>query len=180
MILVSKPRVIKVLPKSDISIIWIDIWNVQSGSRAKDLINQCFNIGKYIATIQGTIWTPEYCNARIARNRDTQHSHVESKVLNTLNAMNHTSQKTIVNLDGAVRKIRRQTLCTSKWKEKSCVYTCSNTPTVGVITKLIQISVHSGDIGLTESGTRKNILRSMRTDPNQFIQSWMATPNYNR
>ena len=37
--LASKLRVIKVSPKSDMSIIWIDIWNVQSGSRAKGLIN---------------------------------------------------------------------------------------------------------------------------------------------
>jgi len=36
---VSKPRVIKVSPKSDMSIIWIDIWDVQSGSKAKGLIN---------------------------------------------------------------------------------------------------------------------------------------------
>ena len=49
--LASKPRVIKVLPKSDISIVWIDIWNVQSGSNTKMLINRCFNIGRYIATI---------------------------------------------------------------------------------------------------------------------------------
>ena len=51
--LVSKPRVIKVLPKSDMSIIWIDIQDVQSGSKAKTLINRCFNVSKYIATIQG-------------------------------------------------------------------------------------------------------------------------------
>ena len=37
--LASKPRVIKVLPKLDISIIWIDIWDVQSSSKAKRLIN---------------------------------------------------------------------------------------------------------------------------------------------
>ena len=49
--LASKPRVIKVSPKSDMSIVWIDIWDVQSGSNTKMLINQCFNIGKYIATI---------------------------------------------------------------------------------------------------------------------------------
>jgi len=51
--LASKPRVIKVLPKSDMFIIWIDIWNDQSKTNAKMLINRCFNIGKYIATIQG-------------------------------------------------------------------------------------------------------------------------------
>ena len=37
--LTSKLQVIKVLPKSNMSIIWIDIWDVQSGSRAKSLIN---------------------------------------------------------------------------------------------------------------------------------------------
>ena len=37
--LVSKPCVIKVLLKSDMSIIWIVIWDVQSRSRAKSLIN---------------------------------------------------------------------------------------------------------------------------------------------
>ena len=51
--LASRPRVIKVSPKSDMSIVWIDIWNVQSGSNAKMLINRCFNIGRYIATIKG-------------------------------------------------------------------------------------------------------------------------------
>jgi len=38
-ILASKPCVIKVSPKSDMSIIWIDIWDVQSRSKAKSLIN---------------------------------------------------------------------------------------------------------------------------------------------
>jgi len=56
--LASKPRVIKMLPKSDMSIVWIDIWDVQSGSNAKMLINRCFNIGKYIATIQGANMNP--------------------------------------------------------------------------------------------------------------------------
>ena len=56
--LVSKLRIIKVSPKSDMFIIWINIWNVQSGSRAKGLINCCFNVGKYIATIQDTNMNP--------------------------------------------------------------------------------------------------------------------------
>ena len=51
--LVSRPRVIKVLPKSDMSIVWIDIWDVQSSSKAKMLINRYFNVEKYIMTIQG-------------------------------------------------------------------------------------------------------------------------------
>ena len=50
--LTSKLQVIKVLPKLDMSIIWINIWDVQSRSRAKELINQCFNIERYIVTIR--------------------------------------------------------------------------------------------------------------------------------
>ena len=49
--LASRPRVIKVLSKSDISIVWINIWDIQSSSNAKILINRCFNIGWYIMTI---------------------------------------------------------------------------------------------------------------------------------
>ena len=48
---ISKPRIIKVSLKSDIAIIWLDIWDVQSGSKAKSLINRCFNIGNHITTI---------------------------------------------------------------------------------------------------------------------------------
>ena len=51
MYLVSKPHIIKTSPKSDIVIIWINIWDVQSGTKAKCLINRCFNIGNYITTI---------------------------------------------------------------------------------------------------------------------------------
>jgi len=56
--LASRPRVIKVSPKSDMSIIWIDIWDVQSGSNAKMLINRCFNVGWYITTIRGANMNP--------------------------------------------------------------------------------------------------------------------------
>ena len=56
--LTFKSQVIKASPKSDMLIIWIDIWGIQSGSRAKGLINCCFNVGKYIATIRGTNMNP--------------------------------------------------------------------------------------------------------------------------
>ena len=56
--LVSKPRVIKVSPKSDMAIVWIDIWDVQSGQKAKMLINRCFNVDNYIATIRGANMNP--------------------------------------------------------------------------------------------------------------------------
>jgi len=57
-ILASKPRIIKVSPKSDMSIIWIDIWDAQSGTKAKSFINRRFNVGSFIATIHGANMNP--------------------------------------------------------------------------------------------------------------------------
>jgi len=56
--LASKPRVIKVSSKSDMSIVWLDIWDVQSGSNVKMLINRCFNVRNYIMTICGANMNP--------------------------------------------------------------------------------------------------------------------------
>jgi len=52
-VFVSRPRIIKVFSKSDMAIIWLNIWDIQSSSKAKGLINQCFNIGSHITTIHG-------------------------------------------------------------------------------------------------------------------------------
>ena len=38
-VLASKLHVIKASPKSDIAVIWVDIWNFQNGSLAKNIIN---------------------------------------------------------------------------------------------------------------------------------------------
>jgi len=56
--LISKPKVIKVSPKSDMTIIWVNIWDSQSGVKAKDLINRCFNVGRYIVTIRAANANP--------------------------------------------------------------------------------------------------------------------------
>jgi len=45
-------RVIKISLKLDMAIIWLDIWDIQSKNKARELINRCFNIGSYIITIQ--------------------------------------------------------------------------------------------------------------------------------
>ena len=57
-LLQHKLYVIKVSPKSDMSIVQMNIQNVQSGSKIKSLINQCFNVGNYITTIKGTNMNP--------------------------------------------------------------------------------------------------------------------------
>ena len=49
--LTSKSRIIKVLPKLDMAIVWIDIWDMQNSSNAKKIINRHFNVGSFIATV---------------------------------------------------------------------------------------------------------------------------------
>ena len=50
-ILVFKLQMIKASLKSDIVVIWIDIWDTQSSIKAKSLINRCFNVNRHITTI---------------------------------------------------------------------------------------------------------------------------------
>ena len=57
-VLASKPCVIKVSPKSDIAVVWVNIWDSQSGSLVKNIINRHFNIGCFIATIKDTNMNP--------------------------------------------------------------------------------------------------------------------------
>ena len=38
-VLAFRPRIIKVSPKSDMAIIWIDIWDTQNSFKAKSIIN---------------------------------------------------------------------------------------------------------------------------------------------
>ena len=47
----SKLHVVKVSPNSDMAIIWIDIWDSQSRTSAKKIINCSFNIESFIATV---------------------------------------------------------------------------------------------------------------------------------
>jgi len=57
--LASKPHVIKASPKSDKAVVWVDIWDFQSSSCAKNIINRRFNVGQFIATIHRTNMNPE-------------------------------------------------------------------------------------------------------------------------
>jgi len=50
-LLTSRPRIIKVSLKLGMAIVWLDIWNSQSGSNAKGLINRYFNFESFITTI---------------------------------------------------------------------------------------------------------------------------------
>ena len=52
-ILILKPWIIRVSSKSDMAMVWINIWDSQNGSKAKSIINQWFNIGQYITIVYG-------------------------------------------------------------------------------------------------------------------------------
>ena len=40
------------------AVVQVDIWDSQSGSSVKNIINWCFNIGRFIATVKGTNMNP--------------------------------------------------------------------------------------------------------------------------
>jgi len=58
------PRIMKASPSSDISVIWIDIWDSQKGSKGKTLINCSFNFGRHTATVRGTAMHPRVAQYR--------------------------------------------------------------------------------------------------------------------
>ena len=57
-ILTSKPCIIKVSPKSDMAIVWIDIWDTQNSNNAKKIINRRFNVGSVIVMVKGANMNP--------------------------------------------------------------------------------------------------------------------------
>ena len=50
-VLALKLCVIKASPKSNMVVIWVDIWDFQSGSLAKNIINYHFNVEHFVAII---------------------------------------------------------------------------------------------------------------------------------
>ena len=76
----SRPRVIKISPKSDIAIIWLDIWDIQSRSKTKNLINRCFNIESYITTIQGANMNPVLWQPLIIKTNNSMTSKSISRI----------------------------------------------------------------------------------------------------
>ena len=57
-VLTFKLRIIKVLLKSDMAIIWINIWDIKNGSNMKKIINRCFNVGSFITTVHSVNMNP--------------------------------------------------------------------------------------------------------------------------
>ena len=59
------PHIMKALSSSDMSVIWIDIWDFQKGTKGKTLINCSFNFGQYTITVRRPAMYPgvaQCCN----------------------------------------------------------------------------------------------------------------------
>ena len=69
-VLISKPQIIKVSPKLDMAIIWINIWDMQNGSNMKKIINRHFNIGSFITMICGANINLDVSQCKNCWNRD--------------------------------------------------------------------------------------------------------------
>ena len=57
-ILASMPCIIEASPSSNMSVIWIDIWDSQKRSKGKMLISCSFNFGHHTATVRETAMHP--------------------------------------------------------------------------------------------------------------------------
>jgi len=63
--LVFMSHIMKTFPSSDMSVIWIDIWDSQKGSKGKTFINRSFNFEYYTVTVRETAMhhgVAQYCN----------------------------------------------------------------------------------------------------------------------
>ena len=107
------------------------------------------------------------------------HFHARFKDPSASNATVPTNQKITANSNGAAKQMRNLTYSDLKQRKGSCALTLSNIQTAEAITKLTSTCVHSRGIGSTESGNKRNILRSMKTGPNQFILREMVSSNNN-
>jgi len=94
---------------------------------------------------------------------------VKSKALSASNATALTRQKTITNLGGAAKQTRKKTLLTLRQKKTNYVCIYSRAPIVVEITRQTSTCICSGSIGSIANGTSRNIMRSMKTGPNQSI-----------
>jgi len=120
------------------------------------------------------IWTPASHSVKTAGSGDTQHFHAESKVPNVSNAMVHTNLNIIKNSDNVVKQTPRSTCQDWKPRKRNHAPTRSNAQIVMETAKQTPISVHFGGTGSIGNGIRGSMLRSVKTDQNQFILMWMA------
>ena len=123
------------------------------------------------------IWTWAYPNARTTGSGAMQLSLAESRDPSASNAMAPTNQKITTNSDGVVRWMKRQTPLNSRQRRENHIHTRSSAQTVGRTTKPIQTNVSFEGTDSTESSSKRNTLRSVKTRSSQFVLWRVANTN---
>jgi len=148
------------------AIVWLDIWDIQSGYNAKMLINRCFNVGNYIVTIWGANMNPS-----VPQCKNWGHTTLSCRIQDAKCVKCNGPHKSDHHREfgwccKANTKINHQ-----DWKPRRVNHapTHSNVLTAGATTKPTPTSVHFGDTDSIGNGTRKSMPRSMKTDQNQFV-----------
>jgi len=85
--------------------------------------------------------------------------------------MDHTNWKIIMNTAGVVRPMRKQIHYALKPKKAIHAHNFSSVPTIVAIIKWTLQYVCSGGITSIESGSRRSILRPVKTRSIQFVWS---------
>ena len=80
--------------------------------------------------------------------------------------MAFTRWKIIVNLDGAAKQMRKQTLLALRQKKVNHVHIHSSVLIVMEITRWTPTCVYSRSIGLIANNTSRNIMRLVKIGPN--------------
>ena len=152
-VLASKPRIIKVSPKSDMAIVWIDIWDTQNGNNAKKIINRRFNIGNVITTVRGANMNPDVPQCKNCWKWGHLVGSVEFKTQNVPNVMGLILLTIIVTLHSVVKLTINSTLLDWKPRRVNHAHIRSSISTVRVLMVLILWNVHSRNTVSTRSGT---------------------------
>ena len=158
----SKPRIIKVSSKSDMAIIWIDIWDVQSSQNAKLLINRCFNMGNYIAMIKGANMNPgvPQCKNCWKWGHSTFLCRIQGAKCIKCNGPHKSEHHREF---GWCCKANAKTN-PPRLANHALIH--SNAPTAKGTIKPTQTLAHFGDTASTGNGTLKSKLRSVKTGHN--------------
>ena len=169
-IFVSKPKIIKISPKSDIVIICINIWDTQNGSNVKKIINRHFNIGSFIAMVRGANMNPEVLQCKNC----WKWGHmagiccIQGAKCVKCNGPHLTSHhchfawccKANDKLNSPRQRPRRV--------NHALIH--SSVSTAKAIIKLIQLNVLPGSTTLTKNSTSKSILNFRNPGRIQFVQ----------
>ena len=116
-------------------------------------------------------------NVKIVGSGDMPPCLVEFKDQSVSSVTDLTNLKTIINLGGTAKPMNKWTHHTLKQKKMNYVCMFSNVLTAVAIIRWTLTFVYSGDTGSTVNDIIKNILRSVKTEQNQFTQLWIKPLN---